>query len=154
MKKLLQTVAITLCLLPALASASHDDGMITKKSKYSVSQTLDKLEAVLKKKGITVAMRWKHDEKAKGVGIPLRPTELLVFGNPKLGSHMFTSNQTSGIDLPLKALAYQDEKGDVYLTYNDPAYIAKRHHIKDRAKILAKMSGALNKLSNVATGNN
>jgi len=153
MKKLL-AVAFSLCLLPTLATAGNDDGMITKKSKYSVSQTLDKLEAVLKKKGITVAMRWKHDAKAKGVGIPLRPTELLVFGNPKLGSHMFTSNQTAGIDLPLKALAYQDEKGNVYLTYNDPAYIAKRHQIKDRAKILAKMSGALNKLSNVATGNN
>jgi len=153
MKKLLHAAALSLCFLPALATAGHNDGMITKKSKYSVSQTLDKLEAVLKKKGITVAMRWKHDAKAKSVGIPLRPTELLVFGNPKLGSHMFTSNQTAGIDLPLKALAYQDEKGNVYLTYNDPAYIAKRHHIKDRAKILKKMSGALNKLSNVATGN-
>jgi len=153
MKRLFQSVALSLCFLPAFATAGSDDGMITKKSKYSVSQTLDKLEAVLKKKGITVAMRWKHDAKAKGVGIPLRPTELLVFGNPKLGSHMFTSNQTAGIDLPLKALAYQDEKGNVYLTYNDPAYIAKRHNIKDRAKILAKMSEALNKLSNVATGN-
>ena len=157
MKKLISalTLVSALCagLFPSLSYASDDDGMITKKSHYSVSVTLDRLEAALKKKGIGVAMRWSHDAKAKGVGIPLRPTELLVFGNPKLGSHMFTSNQTAGIDLPLKALAWQDAKGDVYLTYNDPAYIAKRHHINDRAEILKKMSGALNKLSNIATGN-
>ena len=153
MKKLIITLSFLLGLSPVIANAAHDDGLITKKSKYSVSVTLDKLEAVLKKKGITVAVRWKHDAKAKGVGIPLRPTELLIFGNPKIGSHMFTSNQTAGIDLPLKALAWEDEKGNVYLSYNDPAYIAKRHHITNRAKTLRKMSGALNKLSNVATGN-
>ena len=153
MKKLLLAVSLVAGLLPQLASAGHNDGMVTKKSKYSVSETLNRLEAVLKKKGITVAVRWKHDAKAKGVNIDLRPTELLIFGNPKIGSHMFTSNQTAGIDLPLKALAWQDAKGNVFLTYNDPAYIAKRHHIKDRAPILKKMSGALNKLSNVATGN-
>jgi len=153
MKKLLISFALIMGLTPLIATANHADGLITKKSKYSVSVTLDKLEAVLKKKGITVAVRWKHDAKAKGVNIALRPTELLIFGNPKIGSHMFTSNQTAGIDLPLKALAWEDAKGNVFLSYNDPAYIAKRHHISDRADILKKMSGALNKLSNVATGN-
>ncbi|VAW94237.1 hypothetical protein MNBD_GAMMA23-2213 [hydrothermal vent metagenome] len=131
----------------------HEDGLISKKSNYSVKETLDKLEAVLKKKGISIVLRWNHAEKAKGVGIPLRPTELLMFGNPKLGSHMFTANQTAGIDLPLKALAWKDEKGQVWLTYNDPAYIVKRHHIKNRSKIQVKMTGALNKLTNIATGN-
>lgn len=77
-----------------------------------------------------------------------------MFGNPKLGSHFFTSNQTAGIDLPMKALAWKDKKGQVWLTYNDPAYIANRHGIEDRAKIKNKMTGALNKLTNVATGNN
>lgn len=153
MKKFILTLSFLFGLSPLLAHAGHPDGLIIKKSKYSVSVTLDRLEEVLKKKGITVALRWKHNEKANAVNIPLRPTELLMFGNPKLGSHMFTSNQTAGIDLPLKALAWEDEKGNVFLSYNDPAYIAKRHHIDDRAKILKKMSGALNKLSNVATGN-
>jgi len=153
MRNLIIAVSFLLSLTPVTSIASHDDGMITKKSKFSVSKTLDRLENVLKNKGISVAMRWKHDAKANGVGIPLRPTELLVFGNPKLGSHMFTSNQTAGIDLPLKALAWEDKDGNVYLSYNDPAYIAKRHHINDRENILKKMSGALNKLSNVATGN-
>lgn len=154
MKKILIAATLLLSLSPLITNAAHSDGMITKKSKFSVSKTLDRLENVLKKKGITVALRWKHSAKANAVDIPLRPTELLMFGNPKLGSHMFTSNQTAGIDLPMKALAWEDAKGNVFLSYNDPAYIAKRHHIKDRAHILKKMSGALNKLSNVATGNN
>jgi uncharacterized protein (DUF302 family) len=129
----------------------NNHGMITKKSSHSVKVTLDRLEAVLKKKGIGVALRWNHSAKGKSVGIPLRPTELLMFGNPKLGTHMFTSNQTAGIDLPLKALAWEDEKGQVWLTYNDPTFISRRHNITDRDNILKKMAGALNKLSNAAT---
>ena len=149
MKKVLM-LSLLFCL-PFLAQAASNDGMITKKSENSVKVTIDKLEAVLKKKGITVALRWSHSDKANGAGIKLRPTELLIFGNPKLGSHMFTSNQTSGIDLPRKALAWEDEKGQVWLTYNDPAYLASRHGIADRAKIVKKMTGAMNKFSNIAT---
>jgi len=129
--------------------ANH--GMISKKSAHGVKETLDRLEAVLKKKGLTIFARVNHGAGAKKAGIELRPTELLLFGNPKLGSHMFTSNQTAGIDLPMKALAWEDEKGQVWLTYNDPAFIAKRHGITDRAKVVAKMTGALDKLTGVAT---
>ena len=152
MKKLILGLGILLASTTAFAGGdNHGDGMISKKSAHSVKVTLDKLEAVLKKKGITVAVRWSHSDNGNKAGIPLRPTELLIFGNPKLGTHMFTSNQTAGIDLPMKALAWEDEKGQVWLTYNDPAYIAKRHNIKDRAKIVAKMTGALDKLTGVAT---
>ena len=133
------------------SSGMNNNGMITIKSANSVKVTLDKLEAVLEKKGITIAVRWSHSDNGNKVGIPLRPTELLIFGNPKLGTNMFTSNQTSGIDLPMKALAWEDEKGQVWLTYNDPAYIAKRHNIKDRAEVVAKMTGALGKLTGAAT---
>lgn len=135
----------------AIADSSVGNGMISKKSHYDVKTTLDRLENILKKKGITIVTRWSHDDGAARAGIPLRPTELLIFGNPKLGSHFFTSNQTSGIDLPMKALAWQDDKGIVWLTYNDPAYIANRHGIKDRPKIVKKMTGALDKLTNKAT---
>ena len=128
-----------------------DDGLVTKKSAYSVKETLDRLEGILKKKGITVALRWSHSDNGNKVGIPLRPTELLIFGNPKLGTNFFTSKQTSGIDLPMKALAWEDEKGQVWLTYNDPAYIAKRHGINDRDKVKMKMTGALDKLTTKAT---
>jgi len=138
-------------LAPSVSMA--EDGMISKKSPHSVKVTLDRLEKVLRKKGITIVTRWSHDAGAKKVGIALRPTELLIFGNPKLGSHFFTSKQTAGIDLPMKALAWKDEKGQVWLTYNDPAYVANRHGINDRDKIKNKMTGALNKLTNVAIGN-
>ncbi len=127
-------------------------GLISKASKFSVTQTIDKLETVLKKKSITIVTRWSHSQRAAGVGIKLRPTELILFGNPKLGSHMFTSKQTAGIDLPLKALAWEDKNGKVWLSYNDPAYIAQRHDINNRQKIVNKMTAALDKLTNVATG--
>jgi len=134
-----------------MTAANAGDGLVTKKSQFGAKETLDRLEKVLKKKGITIFARVSHTKGAKGVGIELRPTELLIFGNPKLGSHFFTSNQTAGIDLPMKALAWKDAKGQVWLTYNDPQYIANRHGIKDRAEIVKKMTGALNKLTNVAT---
>jgi len=142
---------ITLALLISPLALAGDDGLISKKSNHSVSKTLDRLESLLKKKGITVAMRWSHSDRAKNVGIPLRPTELLVFGNPKLGSHMFTSKQTAGIDLPMKALAWEDADGTVWLTYNDPAHITKRHGISNRSEIVKKMTNALNNLTNAAT---
>ncbi len=150
--KALFIVLITLILGMATVQATEVEGLIVKKSHFSVSETITRLENALTKKGITVALRWSHDSKAKAVGIPLRPTELLIFGNPKLGSNMFTSKQTAGIDLPMKALAWEDEKGAVWLGYNDPNYIAARHGITDRAEVVKKMSGALNKMSNIATG--
>lgn len=151
MKRLLVLLSL-IALVPAI-SAAGDKGLINKKSQHSVKVTLDRLENVLRKKGITIVTRWSHDAGAKKAGIPLRPTELLLFGNPKLGSHFFTSNQTAGIDLPMKALAWKDKKGQVWLSYNDPTYIANRHGVNDRPKIVNKMTGALNKLTNVATGN-
>ncbi|MDH5600378.1 MAG: DUF302 domain-containing protein [Gammaproteobacteria bacterium] len=141
-----------IALIPVHSMAS-ENGMINKKSHFSVKATLDRLENVLRKKGITIVTRWSHDAGAKKAGIGLRPTELLIFGNPKMGSHFFTSEQTAGIDLPMKALAWKDKAGQVWLTYNDPQYIANRHKIGDRVAVVKKMTGALNKLTNVATGN-
>lgn len=138
-----------LAITPIVVNAS-DDGLISKKSNHSVKTTLDRLENILKKKGLTIAMRWSHDEGGKKAGIPLRPTELLVFGNPKMGTHFFTSNQTAGIDLPMKALAWEDKNGQVWLSYNDPSYIAGRHDIKNRSEIVKKMTGALNKMTDAA----
>ena len=154
MKKTIIFALAFLLIQPALASDEESvEGLVVTPSHYSVKQTLDRLETILKKKGITIALRWSHDAKAKSVGIPLRPTELLIFGNPKLGSHMFTSEQTAGIDFPLKALAWQDEDGKVWLGYNDPEYIAERHHIENRDEVVTKMRGALETFSKYATGN-
>ncbi len=148
MKRLLVLLSLV-AFIPAMSMAS-DKGLVNKKSPFSVKVTLDRLENVLRKKGITIVTRWSHHAGAKKAGIPLRPTELLIFGNPKMGSHFFTSNQSAGIDLPMKALAWKDKKGQVWLTYNDPTYVANRHGIDNRPAIVKKMTGALNKLTNVA----
>lgn len=149
MKRLLLLTLGLVCLAPSWVSAEVD-GLIKKPSPYSVSETLDRLHKVLESKGITVAMRWEHGARAKAVGIPLRDTEVMIFGNPKLGSHLMTSAQSGGIDLPMKALAWRDANGKVWLAYNDPLYIAARHGIGDRDKVLQTMAAALDKLTSAA----
>ncbi len=148
-------LSVCLLLLPMFLLApltmADANGLISKKSAHSVSVTLDRLQDLLTKKGITIVTRWQHDAGAKKVGIPLRPTELLIFGNPKLGSHFFTSQQTAGIDLPMKALAWEDETGQVWLSYNDPQYIVERHGIENRSVIVDKMTAALDKLTHAVT---
>ncbi|GMT48590.1 MAG: hypothetical protein IEMM0008_0129 [bacterium] len=136
---------------------SHDKivtmgaGLIKKKSNHSVDETLTRLEKKLMELDFIVLPRFKHQVGAKKrANIELRPTELLLFGKPKVGTHFFTSNQTAGIDLPMKVLAWKDKKGDVWIAYNDPQYIADRHGIKDRDKIIKKMTETLDKLTNYA----
>jgi len=153
MRSIFFTFALATILLMGFASVSlADNGLISKKSKHSAVETIDRLEAVLKKKGINVVARVSHTKAAEGAGVKIRPTELIIFGNPKLGSNMFTSNQLAGIDLPMKALAWEDDKGQVWITYNDPAYVANRHGIKDRDEVVKKMSGALDNLTSKAAG--
>lgn len=145
-----RTAIILLCALFSTTVLAGDNGLIKKKSAHSVKVTLDRLEKVLKKKGIGIAVRWNHAAKAKGVGIEMRDTEILIFGNPKMGSPLMMSNQEVGIDLPMKALVYKDAKGQVWLVYNDPAYLKKRHGISDKNHVFKKMTGALNKLTSKA----
>jgi len=128
------------------------DGLITKKSANSVKVTIDILTAALKKKGIGIWARVDHKANGATVNEALRPTTILIFGNPRLGTPLMRSNQTIGLDLPMKALAWKDANGQVWLTYNDPQYLAHRHSIKDKDAIIKKMTGALDKLSNKATG--
>ncbi|VAX19203.1 hypothetical protein MNBD_NITROSPINAE03-1919 [hydrothermal vent metagenome] len=136
----------------ATPARADGDGLITKKSANSVKVTIDILEAALKKKGIRVFARVDHQANGATVNLSLRPTTVLIFGNPKLGTPLMSSNQTIGIDLPMKALAWKDASGQVWLTYNDPKYLAHRHAIKDKDAVIKKMTGALNNLSNKATG--
>lgn len=150
MKKLLG-VMTALLLISGLVQADADNGLISKNSRYSVVETLDRLEDRLRKKGFTIVLRLRHDTSAEKAGLSLRPTELILFGNPKVGTHFMISRQAAGIDLPMKMLAWQDETGQVWLSYNDPAYIARRHGITDRDKIVVKMSKALDNFSRLAT---
>jgi len=138
-------IAAALCVVVPLTHAA--DALITKKSSHSVSVTADRFVAALKEKGITLVARVNHGGAAEKVGMPLRPTELLIFGNPKLGTPLMQSNQTAGIDLPLKVLIWQDAKGDVWIGYVAPDTIVARHGIGDRAEVVKKMTGALAGLS-------
>ncbi len=131
-------------------STKNDNGLITLKSKHNVSGTIDRLETVLNKKGMTIFKRVDHSAGAEKVGMKLRPTELLIFGNPKVGTPLMLCSQTAAIDLPQKALAYEDEKGQTWLSYNDPIYMAKRHAIKNCEEALQKVSNALAKFAKTA----
>jgi uncharacterized protein (DUF302 family) len=135
-------------LVPA---ANADDGLVKVKSAHSVTETLDRLEKAVTEKGMTVFARIDHVEGAAKAGMPLRPTELLIFGNPKVGTLLMQSNQSAGIDLPLKALAWQDRNGDVWLVYNEPGYLASRHQIIDRDPVIEKMRKAMQAFSGTAT---
>lgn len=131
--------------------AADSRGLITLPSAHSAAQTLDRLEAALGAKGIHVFARIDHSGGALAAGLALRPTFLLLFGNPQAGTPLMQSNQTIGIDLPLKALAWEDESGRAWLTYNDPAYLAERHRIKDRGQMVEAMRAALHILAAGAT---
>jgi uncharacterized protein (DUF302 family) len=104
-----------------------DDGLITIASSHSVRETIDRLVSFAATHGLMVFARIDHADGAARVGLPLRPTELVIFGNPKGGTPLMQENQTAGIDLPVKALAWEDADGKVWLTWNDTAWIAKRH---------------------------
>lgn len=137
-------------LISAQAHAEHSDGVIRLKSMNSVTATADKLESALKNKGMTIFKRVSHSDGAAKVGLELRPTELLIFGNPKVGTPLMQCQQLAAIDLPQKALVYEDENGQVWVAYNDPAYIANRHKITGCDDVIVKISDALAKFSRVA----
>jgi uncharacterized protein (DUF302 family) len=120
-------VAAATALLLSSTSALAADGLVTLPSAHAPKETLDRLEAVLKQKGLTIFLRVDHAAGAAKIGKTLRPTELLVFGNPQGGTPFMECSQTVGIDLPLKALAWQDASGKNFLGYNDPRYLAARH---------------------------
>ncbi len=103
------------------------NGLITISSSRSVHETIDRLVARVTTLGLNVFARIDHAAGATKVSMPLRPTELLIFGNPKGGTPLMQDQQTAAIDLPVKALAWEDGDGKVWLTYNDAAWLAERH---------------------------
>ena len=122
---------------------------VSKKSTYSVDKTLDRLEKVLKSKGITVFTRVDHDAGAHKAGIPMRHTSLLIFGNPKMGTPLMNENIMMALDLPMKALAWTDKNGQVWLSYLKPSVLQQRHSLENKA-IINKMTGALNAMTSAA----
>jgi len=125
------------------------DGLISLPSNYSAAETTARLEAEIKAKGLTVFAHVDHAAGAAIVGMPLRPTDLLIFGNAKGGTPLMQSVQSIGIDLPLKALVWQDSSGKTWLSYNDPAWLAARHALPSTAQPTIQALGAM--LKAVAT---
>ena len=123
---------------------NQGEGIISKPSKYSVPETLHRLETILAAKGIQVFARVDHSGEAEKAGLKMPPTQLLIFGNPKGGTPVMLAAPTAAIDLPLKALAWQDGSGQVWLSYNDPAYIQRRYGLSaDVMKPLAGMGAVI-----------
>ena len=128
------------------------DGLITLHSAFDPLQTMRRLEAEVLARGLTVFAHVDHAAGAAAVGLPLRPTDLLIFGNAKGGTALMQAVQTIGIDLPLKALVWQDEAGATFLSYNDPAFLTRRHHLGDSVKaVVEALSGALKAIATKAT---
>ncbi|MEO9069920.1 MAG: DUF302 domain-containing protein [Ginsengibacter sp.] len=118
-------------------------GLVTIQSSHPAKETINRLASIIESKGMTVFARLDHSENALKQGLPLRPTELIIFGNPKVGTFLMQDKQTTGIDLPLKALAWEDENGKTWLTYNELDWIADRHglHAKSDSTLKAIREG-------------
>lgn len=142
-------------LLVALAAPAHatdasDDtteALISTQSALSVEETADKLEAMMKEKGLTVFARINHAVNAEKVDLHLRPTELIIFGNPKVGTPLMQCSQTIAIDLPQKMLVWQDKEGKSWLSYNNPDALRERHNVEGCGETLAKVKKVLGGLS-------
>lgn len=111
-----------------------ENGLITVASDFPVAETIDRLADRVTARGLNVFARVDHAAGAAKVGMALRPTQLLLFGNPTGGTPLMQDRQTAGIDLPIKALAFEDADGRVWLSYNDPAWIAQRHGLGDTSR--------------------
>jgi uncharacterized protein (DUF302 family) len=129
----------------------NENGLITIQSHNSVKVTVERLEARLKAGGITIFARVDHAAGAASVGMPLRPSELLIFGNPQAGTPLMQANQTIGLDLPLKVLVWEDANGAVWITYNDVSWLARRHNLPASTTGAVKsIADALTKLTQAA----
>jgi uncharacterized protein (DUF302 family) len=134
-----------------VSTAAAGNGLISVKSSHDVKATADRLENILNQKGMTVFIRINHSAGARKVGKTLRPTELVVFGNPKVGTPLMQCSQSVAIDLPQKALIWQDDKGQVWLSYNDPNYLAQRHGLTGCAQVIKNVEKALSNFAKAAT---
>jgi uncharacterized protein (DUF302 family) len=127
------------------------EGLTTIQSSLGPKDTMNRLEAAVQAKGLTVFARIDHAGGATAAGLSLRPTEVLIFGNAKGGTPLMNAVQTIGLDLPMKALVWQDAAGDTWLSYNDPAWLAKRHGIGAQMEpVLGNMTAVLHAVATAA----
>src|SRR6266513_2101624 len=127
-------------------------GLTTIESNFDAKETMDRMEAEIRTRGMTVFARIDHADGAAEAGLALRPTELIIFGNARGGTPLMQSLQTVGIDLPLKALVWQDAANRTWLSYNEPNWIAQRHGVADAEPVVSKMTDLLNAITTTAAG--
>jgi len=151
-KSFLAAAAISLSMAVAPAVAAGDgNGTIKMESAHDTATTLDRLEAIFKAKGITVFARVDHAAGAKKIGEDMAPTQLLLFGNPKLGTPLMKVNREAGFDLPMKALAWTDDAGKTWLAVTDPASLKARYDLDAASPVIEKMTGAVTAMGKKAT---
>ena len=151
MKAFVFVVVAMLAATCSINSAFAQDGVVSVQSPHDVATTIDKLTAVLEEKGMNIFGRVNHAQNAQNVDLELRPTEVLIFGNPKIGTPLMNCAQSAALDLPQKMLAWQDEAGNVYLGWNDPMYLKSRHVIEGCDEVLGNVSDALANFAKAAT---
>lgn len=123
----------------ASSAPGTPEGSVTKPSPYSVDDTIERIEAALRSHNLALFALVDHSGEAARVGLSLRPTKLLIFGSPKAGTPLMAASPLLGLDLPLKALVWQDDAGQVFVSYNSTEYLAARHHIPD--ELLRNIAG-------------
>jgi uncharacterized protein (DUF302 family) len=126
------------------------EGLTTIASRFGPKETMDRLDAEIRAQGMTVFARIDHAAGAAEVGLKLAPTELIIFGNARGGTPLMQSAQTVGIDLPVKALVWEDAAGKTWLSYNEPSWVAQRHGIAIAEPVVSKMAAALSAISRIA----
>ena len=128
-----------------------DTGLVTLPSAHGAKETVERLKALLAQKGIEVFAHIDHAAGARKVGLPLRPTQVLIFGNPQAGTPLMQGRQTIGLDLPLRALVWEDREGKVWLTYRQAEDLARRHHVAGHDEAVKALDNGLAGLARAAT---
>jgi uncharacterized protein (DUF302 family) len=148
-----KSALVLFTLLIAAATGFAGEGLLNVESMFSVDETANRMETILKEKGMTLFNRINHSASAGNVGIELRDTQIIIFGNPKAGSPLMKCQQTMGIDLPQKALIWKDANHTVWISYNDPGYLKDRHDLSGCDQAIAKIAKALANITKLAAGN-
>jgi uncharacterized protein (DUF302 family) len=138
--------------MPASDAFSSIEGLTSIPSSFGPNETTDRLEAQIRAKGVAIFARIDHAADAAEVGLPLRPTELIIFGNARGGRPLMQSVQTVGIDLPLKVLVWQDPAGKTWISYNEPKWIVQRHGVAGVESTIDKMADLLAAIAKEASG--
>ena len=128
-----------------------NSGLVTKNSPHNVETTYNKIKTILTNNpNLKILLELDHSKNAASVGLDLRSTKIILFGNPKLGTPLMQASATTSIDLPQKIVVYAGDDGKAVVVYNDPLYLKERHHITGADEILAKVSGALGMITDKA----